>query len=97
MEGESLLGDEATAQSEGILTFDYDEGWSQWKEEAWRCALWMLAAGPVWRPAKEQRLSLCVRVCVQPKTRRKGGEVEEGAEAVEGLCSLCMGQCRATL
>lgn len=59
----------------------------------------MLDAGPVWRPVKEQKLSLCVRVSVQPKTRRRrrGGEVEEEVEAVEGRCSRCMEQCRVRL
>lgn len=61
-------------------------------------AQWMLAAGHVWRSAKEQRLSLCVRVSVWPKKRRRrGGEVEEEVEAVEGRRSLCMGQCRVRL
>lgn len=63
------------------------------------CALRMLSAGHVWRPAKEQRLSLCVRVSVRHKRRRRrrGGEAEEEVEAVEGRCSLCMGQCRVRL
>lgn len=55
----------------------------------------MLAAGPAWRPVKEQRPSLCVRVSVQPRKRRTGGEeVEE--EAIERGCN-CMGQCKVRL
>lgn len=57
----------------------------------------MLSAGHVWRPVKEHRLSLCVRVSVRPERRRRGGEVEEGVGEVEGRCSLCMGQCRVRL
>lgn len=96
-EGEHLLGDEATAQSGGRLIFEHGEGQGLTEAEAWRYTLWMLSAGHVWRPAKEHRLSLCVRVSVQPKRRRRGGEVEEEVEAVGGRCSLCMGWCRVRL
>lgn len=52
----------------------------------------MLDAGHVWRPVREQRLSLCVRVSAQPKMRKKTEvEVVEEVEAAEGRCSLCMG------
>lgn len=90
-----------TAQFVGRLTLEHDEGRGLWRVEAWKCAPWMLFAGHVWRRAKEQRLSLCVSVSVQPKrrTRRRGGEVEveEEVGAVEGKCSLRMGQCRMRL
>lgn len=96
-EGECLLGDEVTAQSVGMMTFEHGEGRDLLGVEAWRYALWMLSAGHVWRHVKEHTLSLCVRVSVRPKRRRRGVEVEEGVEAVEGRCSLCMGQCRVRL
>ncbi len=46
---------------------------------------------------KEHRLSLYVRVSVRPKRRRREGEVEVEGEAVEGRCSLRMGQGKVRL
>lgn len=97
--GECLLGGE-TGQSVERLTFESGGGRDLWEVEAWRYALWIVSAGRVWRPAKEQRLSPCVRISVQPKRRkmrRRGVGVEEEEAAVEGRCSLCMGQGRVRL